>query len=102
MSFHVTHRDGSMESMPQSAFPDLLAELDGDPADEEHASVSVSHESEWSLGAYPGGYLVFENLEDGEPRHMTGVSAEKIVSLWCLLADGNLPALEKEPWQPGY
>lgn len=102
MSFHVTHRLGDMEEAPRSSFPDLLQELEADPQDEEHISVSVTHESEWCLGAYRGGYVVYENLEAGDPRHMTDVPAEKIVALWRLLADGDLVALESEPWKPGY
>ena len=102
MSFQVTHRLGSMESAPQSAFPALLQELEASPEDEEHTSVSVTHESEWCLGAYRGGYIVFENLEEGEPRHMTDVPPEKILALWRLLADGDLGALESEPWELGY
>jgi hypothetical protein len=102
MSFHVTHRTGDMERVSYSAFPELLKELDADLEDIEHASVSVTHESEWCLSALRGGYITFENLEEGEPRHMSGLSPEKIVSLWRLLAEGNLDALESEPWQPGY
>jgi len=102
MSFHITHRLGNMEEAPRSAFFGLLQELGADPEDAEHTSVSVTHESEWCLGAYRGGYIVFENLEEGAPRHMTNVPSEKIIALWHLLADGNLAALEGEPWQPGY
>jgi len=102
MSFHVTHRQGNMEEAPHSAFPALLQELDAAPEDEEHTSVSVTHESEWCLGAYRGGYVVFENLEEGDPRHMTDVPPEKIVALWRLLAEGDLVSLENEPWKPGY
>lgn len=91
-----------MEKAPREAFPGLLRELEADPADHEHKSVSVTHESEWCLSAHRGGYIVFENLEEGEPRHMTDVPSEKIVALWHLLADGDLDALESEPWRPGY
>lgn len=91
-----------MEKASYSAFPDLLQELDAHPDDQEHTSVSVTHESEWCLGAYRGGYVVFESLEEGEPRPMTDVSPEKIVALWRLLADGDLVALENERWKPGY
>jgi hypothetical protein len=102
MGFHVTHRTGSMGNVPCSAFAELLEELDGDPEDSEHASVSVTHASEWCLSAYKGGYIAFENLEAGEPRHMDGVPTEKIISLWRLLAAGDIAALEREPWKPGY
>jgi hypothetical protein len=85
-----------------SDFPALLAELAEQPADAEHASVSVSHDSEWTLSAHRGGYLVFENLEEGEPRHMTAISDSRIIALWTSLAEGDLDALEREPWQKGY
>jgi len=102
MGFHVTHRLGNMEEAPRSTFPILLKELEASPEDIEHTSVSVTHESEWCLSAYRNGYVAFENLEEGEPRHMVDLAPEKIISLWHLLADGNLDALEVEPWQPGY
>jgi hypothetical protein len=70
-----------MEKAPHSAFPDLLRELEADPEDNEHASVSVTHDSEWCLSAYKGGYVVFEHLEEGEPRHMTDVPPDKVLAL---------------------
>jgi hypothetical protein len=79
---------------------EVLAELDAE--DEEHGSVSLTHESEWCLGAYPGGLLVWENLEGGEPRHMNGVSRERMLELWIKLARGELAEIEREPWRPGY
>ena len=102
MAFHVTHRMGHTERTPLAALPELLAELDAGADDLEHTSVSVTHESEWCLAAYRDGRLVFENLEDGEPRHMAGVPPERIIALWRLLAEGDLAALEREPWRPGY
>lgn len=92
-----------MERDPsRDLFHTLLAELVADPDDQEHTSVSVTGEGEWNVGAYRGGYIVFENLEEGEPRHMVGVSDEKIIALWNELADGNLDSIEREPWRPGY
>ncbi|SDT20572.1 hypothetical protein SAMN05216421_3149 [Halopseudomonas xinjiangensis] len=79
---------------------ELLAQLDIE--DEEHNSVSLTHESEWCLGAYPGGLVVWENLEQGEPRHMKSVSREYVLKLWLQLGQGNLAAIEQEPWRPGY
>lgn len=102
MSFRVTHRLGTMEKAPRSAFPELLRELEADPDDAEHNSVSVTHESEWCLAAYRDGHVVFEKTEEGDPRHLTDVGPDKIIALWHLLADGDLDALEREPWRPGY
>ena len=70
-----------MEEAPPSVFPELLQELEANPEDAEHTSVSVTHESEWCLGAYRDGYIVFENLEEGDPRHMTDIPPDKIITL---------------------
>lgn len=104
MSFFVYHRYGASERDPApSIFPHLLDELEDRPDDEEHASVSVIHESEWGLGFSRGGYVTFENVEeDGEPRHMREVSREKAIEMMELLSQGNLAALEREPWREGY
>jgi hypothetical protein len=101
--FHITHRYGEMESNPPlERLFGLFSELDDRHEDTEHSSVALTHESEWSLGVSHGGYITFENLEEGEPRHMTGVSPEKIIQLWELLARGDLTAIESEPWITGY
>jgi hypothetical protein len=103
MAFHVTHRYGAMTSNPPSTtFASLLRELDERPEDQEHCCVSVTHESEWSLGAYVGGYVTWENLESDNPRHMDGVPDAEILRLWELLAAGDIAAIESEPWLPGY
>ena len=55
------------------------------------------------LGVYRGGYVTFENLEaDDEPRHMVGLSREKLLEIMAKLARGDLSALEPEPWKSGY
>lgn len=106
MSFFVHHRfHGDDERDPSPAiFPLLLDELDEDPDDEEHLSVGVIHESEWGLSFYRGGYVAFENVEDEDaaPRHMQGISREKAIEMMVLLSKGELDALERELWQPGY
>ncbi len=103
MAFHITHRYGDMER-PESlaAFVELLSELDQDLEDTEHASVSVSHESEWCISVSRGGYVIFEHLENGGERHMRGVSDGKIIDLWTLLAEGEIARIEQEPWLAGY
>lgn len=103
MAFHITHRLGSMTSNPPlSAFGPLLNELKHDPEDREHCSVSVTHESEWCLSAFGDGYVAWENLEVGLPRHMNGVPEEKLLRLWEALSKGELELIESEPWLPGY
>jgi hypothetical protein len=101
MTFHVTTRWGGDEIEPTVArMREVLAQLDAD--DSEHCSVSLTHESEWCLGAYQGGLLIWENLEEDEPRHMDGVPRERILYLWIKLSEGNMEAIEAEPWLPGY
>jgi IS1 family transposase len=84
-----------------SALKDLLAELHEDPQDEEHNTVSVTHESEWCLSVSRGGHVTWENLEDSNPRHMTGASDETILRLWEALTRGEIAVVEKERWRPG-
>jgi hypothetical protein len=82
----------------------VLSELDG-PPDDEHPDVSLIHESEWCLGAFPSGLLVWENVDAHDtigPRHMLAVPREKVRQLWLALAAGDLPSIEAEPWRPGY
>ncbi len=101
MAYHVTTRWGGDEvNVSEPRLREVLAELDAD--DDEHTSVSLTHDSEWTLAAFPGGLLIWEHLEDGEPRHMNCVSRERVLRLWLELADGNLQAIEAEPWLAGY
>ena len=103
MGFHIRHRYGEMERNPnRTAFVALLQELDQGPEDKEHGSVGVTHESEWDISVARGGYVTFENLEENSPRHMLNIGKCKIIELWSLLADGDLEAIEREPWEPGY
>jgi hypothetical protein len=105
MAFHITHRYGDDESDPPlTSLVGLLRELDDRLEDTEHASVSVTHESEWCISVGRGGYVIFENLESegGGERHMRNVSDRKILELWSFLAVGDLQRLELEPWKPGY
>ncbi len=104
MSYFIYHRLGASERDPPSTiFPLLLDELEEDLDDEEHTSVSVIHETEWTLGFYGAGHVTYENVEEDDgPRHMRGVSREKAIELMQALANGELEAIETEPWQPGY
>lgn len=103
MSFLVYHRNGVCERDPSlSIFPTLLDELQAQPEDREHAAVSVTHESEWTLGLQADGYVAFENVEDGEPRHMRDVPRARLLEMMEALSRGDLDALEREPWLPGY
>lgn len=74
MSYFVSTRWGGNEREPTLVrMRQVLAELDAD--DIEHPGVSLTHESGWSLGAFPGDLLTWENVEaNDEPRHMNGVA----------------------------
>ena len=101
MAFHLTTRWGPDEREPTvERMREVLAQLNVE--DVEHQSVSLTHESEWCLGAYSGGLLVWENLAAGEPRHMNNVPLARVLELWLKLSQGRLAEIEAEPWLPGY
>lgn len=103
MAFSITHIDGSMEQ-PQGTYnlSGLLDELE--QADLEHGDIAVGHESGWSLLVLPHGRAIWENVEDddGEPRHLLGLSRTATLELMELAAAGDLEAVEAHPWAPGY
>lgn len=100
-NYLMWHRWGAQSiNFPLELLSDFYNELAAE--DIEHVSVTLKHETEWSLSAYPSGALVYENAEEGEPRHMTGLSKEKTISLWEKLAKGDLEAIEQEKWEEGY
>lgn len=103
MAFHTTDRWGAMERNPViERLRELLRSLDID--DDEHPDVALTHETEWSLSAFPSGRLVWENaaVEDSAARHMVDVPREKVLALWQKLAHGDIAAVDAEPWLPGY
>lgn len=102
MGAHVTTRWGSDESEPTvERLREILGQLDAE--DDEHPSVSVTHESEWWLGAYPGGLLIWENVAaDDEAKHMNEVPRERVLELWVKLLSGKIDEIEREAWLPGY
>ncbi len=96
-----THVWGAMDSdTSDEALDALLDELAG--ADGDHPDVSVKRESEWRLGVSRGGLLVWENVEEGEPRHMSGVERQEARRLLGLVARGDLATVERLDWLPGY
>lgn len=103
MSYFITHRYGSMDREPPLvALRSLLAELNDRPEDSEHASVALTHESEWCMSVSRGGYVIFENLEAGGARHMKNVPEAEILRMWEQLAAGEIAQLEALPWLLGY
>ena len=103
MSFILTDLMGDMsESDDPRDIEALLQQLDG--TDAEHTDVSVSTADGWTISAYRSGNVVYGNVEARPPasRHIKGLPREEIGRLMRLLAAGDLAALEREPWEPGY
>ena len=100
--YSILHADGSGDSNPPlTSLGALLDELK--TADREHGDVAVVHEgTAWCLSAHRDGRLVFENLRDGGERHMIPVERAKVLELWGLLIAGQMDAILREPWKPGY
>ena len=101
MAFRTTNRWGAMEGDPPiERLRELLQSLEIE--DKEHPDIALTHETGWCLSAFPSGLLVWENEEADAPRHMKGVPREHVFVLWLKLAQGDIAAVEAEPWQPGY
>lgn len=102
MSYFVSTRWGGDQREPTpDQMREVLTELD--TKDIEHPDVSLTHESEWSLGAFPGGLLTWENVEaDDGPRHMNDVARARVLELWVKLSEGRIAEIDSEPWLPGY
>ena len=105
MSFRIRHRFGDMEADPPlDRLAALISELDA-LEDDEHPDVAVGHESGWTLSAFPSGLVVWENVEeDDDPpaRHMDGVTRERLLELFHMIATGDLETVERQQWLPGY
>lgn len=102
MTFHATERYGATIDEPSvEQMRVLLQSLPHD--DDEHPDVSLTHETEWCIGAFPGGLVTFENLETDEgPFHLLDVPPERVLELWQLLAAGRIDELRRLAWEPGY
>lgn len=102
MGFTIMHLSGAMEANPpDGALEDLLEELAD--ADEDHVDVAVSNEDGWTLSVMANGNLVWENIEtlDG-PQHLPAPGPEAALALMHAVANGDLDALRRQPWLPGY
>lgn len=106
MSWYIVDRmgGGEKEDRADPSVERMRFQLQSlDPNDEEHGSVSLQHrESGWGL-AYFGDRLILENPSASDsPKHMVGVSLEKALELWQVLAQGDIEELMQERWKPGY
>lgn len=99
MAYTITHRSGAMESNPPiDALDALLAELDY--VDQEHPDVAASHESGWSLSAFPSGRIIYKNVEDLDlPARQLFADRTTARGLFRLVATGDLERLEAERWE---
>lgn len=102
MAYWVNHLTGDSDiNFPLELLEELYTELN--QADEENSDVSLTHESEWCLSAFPSGLLVWENVAgEGEPKHMHNVSKEKVIELWSLLSRGLIGEIAEQKWVSGY
>ena len=101
MTYLVNTRDGNAEPMPSvDRMREILTELDVE--DDEHPDVSLTHDSDWTLSAFPDGLVIWENAEADVARHMLHISRAHVLELWIKLSEGHIDAIEQEPWLPGY
>lgn len=100
MSASITYRYGHSEEYSPDKIPGLIAELDA-YVDDEHPDVWVSYRG-WTLSAFPSGLVIWEDDVDEAPRHIRGVSRERLAGLIELCATGQFLQLERLPWREGY
>ena len=102
MGYHLSTGWGDEVDNPSL---EQMAEILASPwiTDVEHGEAWLTHETEWTLSFNGNDRLTWQCLEgDSEPRHMKGVSRQRVLRLWCKLAAGKIAEIEREPWQPGY
>ncbi|MEJ2229499.1 MAG: hypothetical protein P8Y67_15070 [Alphaproteobacteria bacterium] len=103
MAYFAHDRFGNMIPWPTTAqLEQLLASLDWG-GKHEHPDVSVTHETGWCVSVFQNGVTVLENVQTNEgPWHILGATSDYILSLWHLLAEGNIDTVRSGDWQPGY
>ncbi|WP_327178800.1 hypothetical protein OG599_28350 [Streptomyces sp. NBC_01335] len=67
----------------------------------ENPDISLTHESGWSLTAYAGGLLLWENVEDDSlvPGVIEKATTEDVLRLFGRLAAGDTDTVEAEGWR---
>jgi hypothetical protein len=99
MSYHLANGLGdSIDSPTPAEMREFLDNVDF--SDHEHGAAWLTDDDDNSLEYSGSGTLVFSR-GDLAPRHMVGVETDRLIALWIRLAEGRLPELESEPWQPG-
>ncbi len=101
MSYHTTDPYGVTELNPSEARLESLLKGLQEQDDAEHPDVSLTHDTGWTLTAYPKGTLTWENLSHAEGRRklLRFLNAEQILEYWLLLASGQIDVIEKLPWE---
>ena len=100
MSYFVRRWWGlSVHELPASKFALVLDELRD--SDEEHESVTLEHESGWTLSYTRLGTLVLESEDPRNCFHQSGVTPDYVRTLWEQLARGEVARVRDEPWAPG-
>lgn len=102
MSYMVIHKNEShSENYPLQDLANVLSELEGETDIEQY--VALAHESDWCLSVSPNNIVVWENnLGDlTDTWYMRNVPQAKIISLWTLLAQGDIEEIKKENWVVG-
>lgn len=100
-ALRFTLSNGLGERIEQPTAEDLsrvLAALD--PGDEDRSSAWVTTGDDYVLEYDAEGRLVLETPE-GEVTHLRPVTLELVLALWAAVGNGDLGALEAQPWQPG-
>ena len=97
MAFVITHRDGAMESDgPIELLSALISELEWDNA--EHPDIAISHESGWSLSAYPSGLVLWGNVDSDDPELRMQVPRHRQLELMRAVATGDLTTVDGQAW----
>ncbi|GHH36373.1 hypothetical protein [Streptomyces candidus] len=69
--------------------------------DTDNPDVSLTHESGWSLSAFAGGLLLWENVEDetAAAGSLDKVAEEEVLRLFALLSGGEVEKVAELDWQ---
>lgn len=104
MGYVITHADGETQANPAlDCLAGLVAELDI-ASNRDHADVAIMDEDTgWSLSAYRGGSLLWENLLDAEAGthhcgQLHGAARDDVLRLFLHIARGEIDAVAELPW----
>jgi len=102
MSYFAYDRMGAAIQRPdESKMRELLGSVSAN--DPEHPDVSLNSEDGWALSYGSSHTIILQNVETGAgPWHMKEISIEQALTLWNLLALGQVSALQKNSWVSGY